>query len=203
MHQCSSGRRYHVTGTRHFYGHTSHHSLSPEFPKFMGDPSRGVWLVFLSCLLKAPSIQGAEVLCLCWGVPQLGSCWCGWLPWVTVHWGVWQCQPLRSHPTWWRAGPSMHVQLLLTDHINMTPVEERLTETQDLSSLDAGWLPWEDRKAGPTRHPLMDLPRTPVTVSDAMYGRKNDAFPLRDIFTLKKTSSSRSNVGCFPTFSGW
>ena len=31
MHRSSSGRRYHVTGTYHSYGHTSHHSLSPEF----------------------------------------------------------------------------------------------------------------------------------------------------------------------------
>ena len=49
------------------------------------------------------------------------------------------------------------------------------TETQVLSSLDAGWLPWEDKEAGPGRHPLMDLPRipqTPVTVNDATYGHK-------------------------------
>ena len=46
------------------------------------------------------------------------------------------------------------------------------TEIRNLSSLDAGWLPWEDRKAGPTRqvqHLLMGLPQTPVTTNDAVY----------------------------------
>ena len=64
------------------------------------------------------------------------------------------------------------------------------TETQDLSSLDAGWLPWEDRKAGPTGHPLIDLPQTPVTVNDAVYGHKNDTILFCDIFALKKTGAS-------------
>ena len=55
MRQSSSGQRYHVTGTHHSYGCTSHHSLSPEFAGFAGDPSVGVgraWLVLPSCLLK-------------------------------------------------------------------------------------------------------------------------------------------------------
>ena len=32
---------------------------------------------------------------------------------------------------------------------------------------------------------------TPVTVNDAVYGHKNDAFPFHDIFALKKTGASR------------
>ena len=52
MHRASSGRRYHITGMRHSYGHTSHHSLSPEFVGFAGDPSAGVHFVLPSCLLK-------------------------------------------------------------------------------------------------------------------------------------------------------
>ena len=40
----------------------------------------------------------------------------------------------------------------------------------------------------------MDLPqtlRTLVTVNDAMYVHKNDAFPLRHIFALKKIGESQ------------
>ena len=52
MHRSSSGRRYHVTGMRHSYGCTSHHSLSLEFAGFVGHPSVGVQLALPSCLLK-------------------------------------------------------------------------------------------------------------------------------------------------------
>ena len=52
MHLSSSGRRYPVTGVRHSYGYTLHHSLLPEFVGFVGDPSAGVQLVLPSCLLR-------------------------------------------------------------------------------------------------------------------------------------------------------
>ena len=71
------------------------------------------------------------------------------------------------------------------------------TGTQDFSSLDAAWLSWENGKAEPTG--LMDLSqilRTSMTANDAVYGHKNDAFPLCDIFTLKKTGASRSKCLC-------
>ena len=52
MHWSSLGRSYHVMRTGHSYDHTSHHSLSPEFAGFAGDPSVSVRLVLPSCLLK-------------------------------------------------------------------------------------------------------------------------------------------------------
>jgi len=71
------------------------------------------------------------------------------------------------------------------------------TGTQGLSSLDAGWLPWEDRRTRPTEqvwHPLTDWVRTVIAV-DAERRHKNDTFPLRTIFAPKKTGATRSNVG--------
>ena len=73
-------------------------------------------LGWASCLLRAATQHpGAQALCPCWGVPQLGSSGCGWLPWAAAApWGAWPCQPLWSHPTWWCGGPSMHAPLLQT-----------------------------------------------------------------------------------------
>ena len=47
---------------------------------------------------------------------------------------------------------------------------------------------------------LPQIPQTPVTVNDAVYGHKNDVFPLRDIFALKNSSASRSKRRVFPHY---
>ena len=52
------------------------------------------------------------------------------------------------------------------------------------------------RQVGQVRHPLMDLARTLVTANDAVYGHKNDVFPVHAIIILNKTRVSRSKCRC-------
>ena len=67
------------------------------------------------------------------------------------------------------------------------------TGTQGLSSLDAGWLPWEDRRTQTTeqvQHPLTNCALM-VIADDAACRHKIDTLTLRTIFTLKKTGATR------------
>ena len=87
-------------------------------------PSTRSYTHTLTCT-RTHTLHGMS-LCLCWSVPQQGSCWCGWLPWATVHsvnccsrkpstvnfTGVsgYICRPLWCHLTWWHVGPR-HIEM--------------------------------------------------------------------------------------------
>ena len=67
------------------------------------------------------------------------------------------------------------------------------TATQDLSSLDTGWLTSEDRKAEPTRqvqHLLMYLVQTPVTANRCSVQSKERRGPVTCCFAMKTRASS-------------
>ena len=64
--------------------------------------------------------SSTQAQCPCWGIPQRGSCGCGWLPWVAVLQGVWPCPPHWPLPIWWRGNPSTHVLLMLTSPASLS-----------------------------------------------------------------------------------
>ena len=97
-------------------------------------------------------------------------------------------------------------ELLLNEaiHINLTSVEKRLNRDTGLE-VPGCWVAALRRHEGKTNQTPTDdlprIPRTPATANDAVYGQKNDAFPLRDIFEDWCITVEMS--ACFPMFSGW